>query len=148
MISLCLTFCKQFMLLHSFVSIPQWLNVLKFCNTKRAVIMADQQLEDNKIRIRKYLRKHYIQMKYIAICRYCSLQIPCKSYYIKLFIHLKNEHSKVLTEQQKRDQNVHWVWDYFTPITQKRAQCNICNGTLSSVDIINLTRHLDTHRHL
>ncbi|XP_018055878.1 PREDICTED: uncharacterized protein LOC108692214 [Atta colombica] len=52
--------------------------------------MADQQLEDNEIRVRKYLR--------------------------------------ILTEEQKRDQNVHWAWDYFTPITQKRALCNICSS--------------------
>jgi len=109
--------------------------------------MADQQLEDNKIPVREYLRKHYIQETiHKAICRHCLLIIPYKRSFMYLFVHLRNKHSEVLTEEQKRDYNIYWEWDYYTPITCEKAKCNICDKIINSIYIITLSKHLAIHR--
>ena len=113
--------------------------------------MADQQLEDNKLPVREWLRKHYIESenRNFAICRHCSSQIPYRKNFINLHYHLCHIHSdntEALTEEQKRDRNVHWVWDYFIPKSHKEAECHICSAILHSNYIITLTKHLNTHR--
>jgi len=111
--------------------------------------MADQQLEDNKLPVREWLRKHYIQakIKSKAICRHCSKKIFYKRYnYFYLLHHLTNIHSEVLTEEQKRDENVDWVWDYFIPKENTKARCNLCNRFVDFNLLYNLDLHLHIHR--
>ena len=82
-------------------------------------------------------------MTYVAICRYCSLEISYESKYINLLTHLREEHSEKLTEEQKTDDNINWKWDYYTPITDKIAKCNICGKIVNSKFVVNLRKHLD-----
>ncbi|KYN32978.1 hypothetical protein ALC56_12709 [Trachymyrmex septentrionalis] len=110
--------------------------------------MADQELEDNKVPGREWLRKHYIQaeLEYMAICRHCSLMIIYKRGIYLLYTHLRNKHSELLTKEQKRDEYVYWVWDYFIPKANQKAQCNICNRLIDFKQLYNLDLHLHTHR--
>ena len=112
--------------------------------------MADQQLEDNKLPVREWLRGHFTQSedRLSAICRHCSTKIFCKRKFIKLLYHLCYRHLEVLTEKQKKDRNVHWIWDYFTPKANKKAQCNMCNRLIlvDYKNFVNLEIHLHIHR--
>ena len=110
--------------------------------------MADQQLEDNKLPVREWLREHFIESedRLSAICRHCSSKIYYKSKFIKLSYHLYHRHLEVLTEKQKRDRNVHWTWDYFTPKANEKAQCNMCNRLMDCKRLLNLQIHLHIHR--
>ena len=116
--------------------------------------MADQQLEDNKLPVRKWLRGHYMQIiyngmryGYVAICRHCSGEIFVhRSTLSMLRLHLMEEHLEVLTEEQKKDKNVYWAWDYFTPKPHKEIECHICSSILIFKNVTTLTRHLDIHR--
>ena len=110
--------------------------------------MADQQLKDNKLPVREWLRKHYIESedRLSAICRHCSSKIPYSRKYINLHYHLCHKHSEVLTEEQMRDTNVHWAWDYFIPKPHKEAECHICSAILNSNYNCTLSKHLNTHR--
>ena len=113
--------------------------------------MANQQLKDNKLPVREWLRKNYIQpeTKYMAICRHCSSVISYKQKSIHLLYHLRIKHSEILTREQRDNENVQWIWDYFTPQLNKKAKCNICGKMMCFVRssyFTNLTYHLNIHR--
>ena len=112
--------------------------------------MADQQLRGNKIRVfkvraRKSLRKHYKPSKvdYFAICKYCLSEISYNNNYPALLVHLTIYHTELLTEAEKTNRHIQWIWDYFTP-TSYGGRCNICHSKIKSVGSI--TKHLNIHR--
>ena len=56
--------------------------------------------------------------------------------------HLVKAHPEKLTEEEKKDVEVNWTWDYFKLSADSKATCKICKGIMSSKTIDNLTDHL------
>ncbi|KYN14962.1 hypothetical protein ALC57_12823 [Trachymyrmex cornetzi] len=80
-----------------------------------------------------------------ANCNHCPKQIAIQPM-IFLFNHLVQEHSNELTEGEKEDKLLHWLWDYFTLQDTRYARCNICGKNLKCNRIDYLRRHLK-HMH-
>ncbi|KYQ57261.1 hypothetical protein ALC60_03783 [Trachymyrmex zeteki] len=112
--------------------------------------MANQEIEDNKIPVCRWMRRHYIEgAKFIAICSHCQIVIYYRNAYSILHHHLMEEHSEKLTEEQKIENKIHWTWDYFIPKANQKAICNLCSkiikyhGNSYSLLINHLRRHRD-----
>ena len=82
---------------------------------------------DNFIRVRHWIREHYIKLtKYnIARCNYCNVKFTIHNRYLaNLHKHLVKKHSEKLNEEQKKEDKFHWTWDYFIPKSDTEAICN------------------------
>ncbi|XP_018369676.1 PREDICTED: uncharacterized protein LOC108765447 [Trachymyrmex cornetzi] len=93
--------------------------------------------------VRRWIRKHYtkIRGRHTANCNHCLKQIGIRPL-ILLFNHLVQVHSNELTEGEKEDKLLHWVWDHFTIKDTQNATCNICGSELKRDLMRNLSQHL------
>jgi len=103
----------------------------------------------NLILVRCWIRGHYRELTKSneVTCNHCNLEIIVNVQYLDiLHKHLVEAHPDKLTEEEKKNVKVSWVWDYFT-LGDSRATCNLCGISLSSRRLSNLIIHLKlTHQ--
>ncbi|KYN29898.1 hypothetical protein ALC57_00643 [Trachymyrmex cornetzi] len=98
--------------------------------------------------VRRYIRRHYTKIRGIlwANCNHCQKQIRMQPSFF-LLSHLVQEHLNELTEEEKKYELIHWVWDHFKKKDTQNATCNICGSELKyDTRLDSLYRHLkNTH---
>ncbi|XP_018377969.1 PREDICTED: uncharacterized protein LOC108770761 [Trachymyrmex cornetzi] len=99
----------------------------------------EEEEDDERIPVRRWIRKNYTKLTTNkAKCNHCS-EVFSYKYVPELPCHLRLVHPDKLTEKEKEDRKISWIWDYFTPGNNMTAVCNICNKTYN---IVSTTRCL------
>ncbi|XP_018306275.1 uncharacterized protein [Mycetomoellerius zeteki] len=102
----------------------------------------EEEEDDERIPVRRWIRKNYTKLTTNkAQCNHCS-EVFSYKYVPELPCHLRLVHPDKLTEKEKEDRKISWIWDYFTPGNNTSAICNICNKTYN---IVSTTRCLNLH---
>ncbi|XP_018341617.1 PREDICTED: uncharacterized protein LOC108748108 [Trachymyrmex septentrionalis] len=60
-----------------------------------------------------------------AKCNHCS-EVFSYKYVLELPCHLRLVYPDKLTEKEKEDRKISWIWNYFTPGNNMTATCNSC----------------------
>jgi len=107
--------------------------------------MAGQEAENILIAVDRRIREHYTKLTntYQAKCNYCNAKFSLqKNYLSNLHKHLMEKHSEKLKEEQKQEDKLHWIWNYFIPESDTEAICKKCNSTIKYQIVNELRSHL------
>ncbi|KYN40793.1 hypothetical protein ALC56_04833, partial [Trachymyrmex septentrionalis] len=110
---------------------------------------ANWDIRHNLILVRCWIRGHYRELTRSneVTCNHCNLEIIVNVQYLDiLHKHLVEAHPDKLTEEEKKNVKVSWVWDYFT-LGDSKTTCNLCGISLNTRRISNLSRHLKLAHH-
>ena len=108
--------------------------------------MAGQEAENILIAVDRRIREHYTKLTntYQAKCNYCNAKFSLqKKYLSNLHNHLAEKHSEKLKEEQKQEDKLHWIWNYFIPESDTEAICMKCNSRIKYKIVQQLRTHLE-----
>ena len=107
--------------------------------------MAEQEVDDILIPVRRWIRGHYTKLTSSkeAKCNHCNVKnIICKHRLAILHEHLVERHSDKLSEEEKKEDKFHWTWDYFIAKSDTEATCKKCDKTIKYHSVTHLKNHL------
>ena len=108
--------------------------------------MAEQEVDDILIPVRRWIRGNYTQLTSSngAKCNHCNAEITIyknRSLAI-LHEHLVKTHPDILSEEEKKEDKFDWSWDYFIAKSDTEATCKKCDARIKYRSVSCLKSHL------